>query len=615
MNTQKQIILIIALTFIFVGGCAAYTAIELPVRAPDQADWTRDQSLERGALLFANNCRTCHGNKGQGGVGPQLLNAELTQFQDQDPLILRANRQFITRTLQCGRAGTLMPAWLNTNGGSLNAIQIQHLVNFLTYKIDVDEETQEVESKWWDEAEEFAHNLNAEVSVLVGGDTLGTIAKAHGIGPKELAAYNNMPLEGRIKKGTEIRIPPFADDQNGYVYTVYKDNETFTKIAESQFVGAVIIADLNGLQYEFSEKRGVATMHLTRDGADIAGLFPNEFLQLPDGATYLISAGDTLESVAAKHSISVNQLVSLNDDLLGDLEDDAEIPFERRLELPRAIYIVQAGDTLEGIAELHGIPEDEVADLQELNNLEDDAELVAGSEFRLPNGTQYVVQAGDTLAIVAQTHATTAGDLAAANDLQASDTITPDVVIAIPKIERYDIQGQDLAAVAGSYGNVTAESLAEANGVDANQVLAIGQTLELPEDAFGGRAPDAINTGAACLPGIVTQNVIDGILGVAIVKPEPPPSSDVLFEAGANDWTLTADGVESDPNRGGVLVAPGTQVRFASVSGLHNITINTETQGADINTGDTRTLTFDTAGEFELTCTYHPQMKGVIFVE
>ena len=110
MNTQKQIVMMVALMFLFVGGCAAYTAIELPVRAPSQADWTRDQSLERGALLFANNCRTCHGNLGQGGVGPQLLNNPDTQFQDQDPLKLAANRELLNRTLSCGRAGTLMPA-------------------------------------------------------------------------------------------------------------------------------------------------------------------------------------------------------------------------------------------------------------------------------------------------------------------------------------------------------------------------------------------------------------------------------------------------------------------------------------------------------------------------
>ena len=48
MNTQKQIFLIVALMFVFVGGCAAYTIIDLPVRAADQTAWHKDQSIERG---------------------------------------------------------------------------------------------------------------------------------------------------------------------------------------------------------------------------------------------------------------------------------------------------------------------------------------------------------------------------------------------------------------------------------------------------------------------------------------------------------------------------------------------------------------------------------------
>ena len=117
MNTQKQIFLIVILLFTMTAGCAAYTVIELPIRAVDQQNWHEDQSLERGALLFANNCRTCHGNTGEGGVGLPL---NTPAFQNQDPLVLRANRALLQRTLECGRAGTRMPAWLNTNGGSLS---------------------------------------------------------------------------------------------------------------------------------------------------------------------------------------------------------------------------------------------------------------------------------------------------------------------------------------------------------------------------------------------------------------------------------------------------------------------------------------------------------------
>lgn len=621
MNTQKQIVLIIALTFIFVGGCAAYTAIELPVRAPDQADWTRDQSLERGALLFANNCRTCHGNTGQGGVGPQLLNAQLTQFQDQDPLKLAANKALLNRTLSCGRAGTLMPAWLTTNGGSLNAIQIQHIVNFLTSPVEVSEDG-EASSRWWEEAEGFAHNLNGEVSVLVGGDTLGTIAKEHGIGPKELAAYNNLPVEGRIKKGAEIKIPPFKADTNGYVYTVYKDNETITKIAESQHVGALILADFNGLAYKLTAKRGVATFQLRDQGRDLAGLFPGTPLKLngsvswlpnPIKPTYTIAAGDTLDAIAARHGISVSSFVSLNPDLLGSLKPDEEIPFERVLKLPKQIVIVQEGQTLGTVAQLHDI---ELGALVAENALAEDAVVKAGTQLKLPADARYVVQSGDTFALVATLHGTTAADLAKANGVGVDAPLAPEVIIQMPQIDAYIVQGQTLDDVKQSYGNVSAESLAEKNGVKPTDNLAIGTQLKLPDDAWGSAPPDARNPGTACVQYAVSSNVFDEISGktAPVVKPTAK-STTVKLEAHSNDWTLTADGVAQPANKGVALIAKGTTVSFASIVALHNIKLNGTIEGADLKQGDSRTLTFNDAGEFLIQCSYHPPMWATLFVE
>lgn len=55
MNTQKQIGLMVALVFFLTAGCAAYTVIDLPVRAPDQTTYQYDGSIERGALLYAKD--------------------------------------------------------------------------------------------------------------------------------------------------------------------------------------------------------------------------------------------------------------------------------------------------------------------------------------------------------------------------------------------------------------------------------------------------------------------------------------------------------------------------------------------------------------------------------
>lgn len=615
MNTQKQIVLIVALLFMAVGGCAAYAAIDLPVRADSQAQWTLDQSRERGALLYANNCRTCHGNRGEGGVGLPLDTPEL---KNQDPLVLAANKAMIRRTLYCGRAGSRMPAWLNTNGGSLNAIQIEHLINLITAPEDTEVDGVPT-SKWWLEAEHFAHNLNTELTALVGGDTLSTIAKAHGIGYAEIAAANgNRNLDETLPKQTRVQIPGFAADPDGYIYTVYKENETLRKIADSQLVGALIVADLNNLKYRFSEKRGVAELQLlTQDGQPRAGLFPGEKLALPDGATYVIAADDTPASIAARHGIAVADLRQLNPSIFQGVGDTDKLEFRRQLALPNLVYIAQAGDTLETIAANHGIAD--VAGLATLNNLDPAAPVVnPGQQIRLPSGTRYIVGLADTWESVAAAHGTTVAELARANTADPATPLSQDVVVRLPKVTGYVVQGQTLEEVAAGFSNVTAATLAEANGIEPTSVVAIGTSLKLPDSAWGTAPPDTINPGTACVQYAVPNAVFETLPGlgtpVSITKPEAF-SSEVTIEAYASDWTIVADGQRQQPNQGGVKVKPGTTITFTSVVGLHNIVFNGEVQGPDIRQGDTRQITMNTPGEYKVTCDYHPPMLAYIWVE
>jgi len=615
LNTQKQIILIVALLFMTVGGCAAYAAIDLPVRADSQSEWTLDQSRERGALLYANNCRTCHGNRGEGGVGLPLDTPEL---KNQDPLVLAANKAMIRRTLYCGRAGTRMPAWLNTNGGSLNAIQIEHLINLITAPEDTEVDGVPT-SKWWLEAEHFAHNLNTELSALVGGDTLSTIAKAHGIGYREISAANgNRNVDEILPKNTRVQIPGFKARPDGYFYTVYKDNETLRKIADSQLVGPVIIADLNGLKYTFEEKRGVATLQLlTEDGKPRAGLFPGETLKLPEGATYIVAAGDTPASIAEQHGIAVADLRRLNPAIFQGVNDTDPLEHRRQLNLPNLVYVAREGDTLQAIAEAHGIKD--IAALAQLNNLDAGAPVVnPGQEIRLPNGTRYIVGLADTWESVARSHKTTAAELARANGSDPATPLSQDVVLQLPKIDRYKVKGQTLEEVAKGFANVTAATLAEANGIQPDSVLAIGTTLKLPKSAWGTAPPDAINPGTACVQYAIPNAVFQTLPGlgtpVSITKPDAF-STNVVIEAHANDWTVVADGQRQQPNMGGVKVKPGTTITFTSIVGLHNIVFNGEAQGPDLKQGDTRQITMNTPGEYKVTCDYHPPMLAYIWVE
>ena len=577
MNTQRQIFLIVVLMFISVAGCAAYTTIDLPIRAERQADFFEAESIERGALLYANNCRTCHGIRGEGGVGLTLNKAA---FRNQEPLVLSQNQDLIRRTLTCGRAGTLMPAWLDSNGGSLTANQLEHLVRLLTAPLEAGtfDANGNPTNHGWLAAVEFAHNLNHESSASVTGDTLPQIAAAHGIG----------------SDATE---------------------------------GAMLIAELNGITYAIDESGNFylpysgddEALMLNPDADPIAtGLLPGQTLRLPEGATYLVQAGATLAGIAEQHGITPAQIRSLNPlllTILGDIADDTPLTGERKLLLPDgATYTAQAGDTLVSIAEAHDIPE---AAMAEDNAMAVDAAIAEGDVILLRNGTRYIVQFGDTVLSIATAHGISQATLRSLNELGADEEVSTELWIALPPINSYIVSGADLATVASGYGNVTAASLGEANGVEAEAILPIGKSLHFPADAWGAAPSDELNPGTACVEHTVSSSAFNTISGAdPIVIDEPNAvSTDVVILAHDNDWTVVADGEARPPNRSGVKVTAGTTVTFENVVGLHDIEIDGEEQGDDLEeVGETRTFTFDAPGEYRITCSYHPDMLAVVFV-
>jgi LysM repeat protein/plastocyanin/mono/diheme cytochrome c family protein len=614
LNTQKQIGLIIALFFVMTASCAAYTVIDLPIRAEDQAQWQYDEAVERGALLYANNCRTCHGIRGEGFVGPALNTAA---FQNQDPLTLAQNKAMLMRTLSCGRAGTLMPAWLNTNGGSLNIRQIEHLVKLITTPAVEDEDGAMV--SWaWEEAEHFAHNLNHHTALVVGGDTLTGIARSHDVGVPEIQALNPDVVDtfAFLPKGTKVRLPASGEVAER-TYEVKTDRENLHRISESEFVGAMILADLNNIPYDINLDDHVFTIGglegLSEDGV---GLFPGAELRLPAGSTYALRAGDTLDAIAALHNTTAGEILNLNRDLASANDPAAELEERFTLTLPEgAVYIVQDGDTAGLIEEQHHLPKDSLAE----------ADLTPGARIVLPEDAVYVVQAEDTLALAAQLHGVDEAALAAANDLAPGTPIRPDVVFQLPDDPAYIVQGQLIPDIVATLGGVTEESLAEAQEppVAVDHVYAVGSNLIMPEDAYGNAPPDAKNPGTACVQHAVNAATFEQIItGVSAGPPDVPEefSEDVVIQATQSvpefDWIVIGDGEEQAPNEGAVKIEPGTTVVFENVAGLHTITINGTTEGDDIGpAAETREFTFSEPGEFQITCEYHPAMIAWVFVE
>jgi LysM repeat protein/mono/diheme cytochrome c family protein/plastocyanin len=535
LNTQKQIIIIVALFFLTVGACAGYTIIELPYRTQLQQDWHDAESIERGALLYANNCRTCHGNAGEGFVGPRLNKDD---FKDQSPLALQPNRDLIHRTLLCGRAGTRMPAWLSANGGSLNDRQIEHLVNLLTAPLD--DELEDANglptNKGWLEAVEFAHNLNHETTVVVSGDTLQNIASQHRIGIAELAAANGLSPDDPellLQDGTVLDLPAVAGEPDGGEYEVDGDNVTLRRAVESSFFGAALLADFNDFGYELDYDE--RTFQLLDGGIEVSGLITDQLLALPGGSVYVVRSGDTLEVVADLHGLTVEELVAMNPGF------DETPPTE---------------------------------------------------------------------------------DLAPADE----EGMVPVVVLALPQVDSYRARGQTWDEAASAYGNVTGESLAEHNELDTTFSLRVGQQLGLPEEAYGSAPPNSINQGTACVRYAVPASIYDGIVTgnfggepfegtVVAVDPSRFLQNEIVLPPGI-EYTMTFDNQDPD-NRHNIefFDAPtGGELLTGCSAGCPGDAVQTEVGFGPLQ--QTFTFTTPAVGEYRFECQIHPDvMVGTLAIE
>jgi mono/diheme cytochrome c family protein/plastocyanin len=100
-------------------------------------------AVERGYNLYQANCARCHGEQGEGGIGPVLNDqAKLYQHLDEDYLrnVLEVGGRYV-----CGNAQSQMPVWSDRNGGPLNYRQIEELIAFLRAPSDQEFEVRDPE--------------------------------------------------------------------------------------------------------------------------------------------------------------------------------------------------------------------------------------------------------------------------------------------------------------------------------------------------------------------------------------------------------------------------------------------------------------------------------------
>jgi murein DD-endopeptidase MepM/ murein hydrolase activator NlpD len=160
------------------------------------------------------------------------------------------------------------------------------------------------------------------------------------------------------------------------------------------------------------------------------------------------------------------------------------------------VHIIQSGETLTTIAELYGTT---VETLQQLNNISDPELLFAGQELIVPGGggsavaASYVVQLGDTLQGIAADFNTTSAAIAQSNNLinpyhlisgqpltifSRTGSGDPQPQTGAPHVVQ---SGDTLLIIAAQY-NQTPAAIIAANNLSIPTYLLPGQRLRIPGD-------------------------------------------------------------------------------------------------------------------------------------
>ncbi|MBI4216464.1 MAG: cytochrome c [Chloroflexi bacterium] len=116
---DKRVLAGFAMTVLVMIIVPAYWLQE-PARQSQALQRQQHQTALLGAEAFVTYCTVCHGDRGQGLVGPRLRD---TAYEE------AALGKIISR----GRPGTVMPAWSSEEGGALKEHQIAEIAFLLKH--------------------------------------------------------------------------------------------------------------------------------------------------------------------------------------------------------------------------------------------------------------------------------------------------------------------------------------------------------------------------------------------------------------------------------------------------------------------------------------------------
>ena len=327
--------------------------------------------------------------------------------------------------------------------------------------------------------------------VVQANDNLTGVADKFGLTLRDLAAWNGLTIQSGLRVGQKLSLveteqkPPIVTAVSPRVEdkaTPAKIDTVSYQVKRGEFLK--LIAERYGLS---NQELASLTPGLTATSALLVGqrinvpqavvaagaeqvaprpYFPPKETPVatkPTTEAYRVQRGETLSSIANTHELSVAELASLN-----AFSAQTRLQAGQTIQVPVSVkipefYVVQAGDTLTGVANKFEL---NMQQLAQLNGMNTQAGLRVGQRLRLTG----------TPAASVQTVNSTPTEPTKAKTEQPVP-----VVNSTRNTESYRVRaGESLNAIAPRYG-LSVKELADLNGLSARAGLQVGQSIQVPK--------------------------------------------------------------------------------------------------------------------------------------
>ena len=229
------------------------------------------------------------------------------------------------------------------------------------------------------------------------GDTLGNIARDNGVSLAELIEANDISNPNLIHIGQELVIPG-AQGEPEVIHVVTR-GETLGKIAYKYGSSVSALAERNGITNPNLISIGQSIVvsgggSTGTSGASSSG-DSSESASTPDthGGSHVVQRGETVESIAANHGVSVSQIIRAN----GIVNRVIYSGYTLLLDGPGYVaegcgtgessYTVKIGDRLGDIASAHGTS---INQLASANGISNPNLIQVGQVLVVPAGSRWI---------------------------------------------------------------------------------------------------------------------------------------------------------------------------------------------------------------------------------